>query len=84
MTCSMVDPVLNWLIEYMMEGGLLRRLVYRAVESMVKFQLQQNSVIMMIFSPCIVGFSLYCVFTCGETNSTCFTAIGDQRHFSVS
>ena len=42
---------------------------------MFQLQLQQNSVIMMIFLLCIIGFSLYCVFYRGGTNNMCLTVI---------
>ena len=58
-----------------MSGVVLRRIFYWAVESMFRSQLQQNSVIMMIFLLCVAGFSLHCVFYRGKTNDTCLTAI---------
>ena len=72
---SMAALVLNWIIEEMVAGGLLRRLVYWSVESIIQSQLQLNSVIMMIFLLCVAGFSLHCVFYRGKTNDTCLTAI---------
>ena len=71
----MATIFLNWLIEDMGGCVFLLRLVYFAVESMVEFQLQQNGTIVMIFSLCIVGFSLYRVFYRGEANNMGLTAL---------
>ena len=72
---SMAALVLNWLIEDIYTGGLLLRIVFWDVESMVQLKFQRNSVIMTIFSLCVVGFSLYHMFYHGDTNNTCLTAM---------